>query len=262
MARKLSIRFQWEQPPACPLRMPRCGSHDGRKHIVLPSPARRRGQSTVNCPAGSPTGTESLVWISPSYGFADWVELHTILSSGADMPVAGQWSSDHWAMPMSSALATQRSLLLLFTHHITAHQMLVPGGGQRAELRQFIRVSRANHARLVPALAAVRDRMHRGPAWLDDASDPTLWALAHWRALAVAGSWVRTRDSCLVVRVADRHQAAALNASAEAIGFPIRRESGRRESRHRIVIEPQTVPAFERFILPEPKEAAVTRARR
>jgi hypothetical protein len=216
----------------------------------------------VNCPAGSPHGSEALLWISPSYGFADWVELNTILSSGADLPVTGGWSSDHWAIPLSTALATQRTLLLLFAHHVVAHQMQVPGGGRRAELRNYIRLSRANHAKLMPGLAAVRDRMHRGPAWLDDSADPTRWALAHWRALAVSGSWVRTRDASLVVRVADRHQAAALNASADVIGFALRRENGRREDRHRIVIEPQTVPTFERLILqpvPEPTEAVLAR---
>lgn len=228
----------------------------------MPPPTPRPGLLAVSCPAGSPTGTEALVWNSPSYGFADWVELHTILSSGADLPTAGQWSADHCALPMSTALATQRTLLLLFAHHVGAHQMLVPGGGRRAEVRHFIRLSRANHAKLMSGLAAVRDRMQRGPAWLDDAGDPTLWALAHWRALAVAGSWVRTRDSSLVVRVADRYQAAALHASADVIGFELRRENGRRESRHRIIIDPQTVPTFERLILQqwtEPTEAVLAR---
>lgn len=107
-------------------------------------------------------------------------------------------------------------------------------------------------------------RRSTDPAWLDDAGDPTLRALAHWRALAVAGSCVRTRDSSLVVRVADLRQAAALHASAEVIGSDLRRENGRRESRHRIIPDAQTVPSFERLILqpwPEPTEAVLTRRR-
>ena len=149
---------------------------------------------------------------------------------------------------MSTAWASQRSLLLMFAHRIVAHQVLVAGSGRRAGLRHFVRLSRASHEKLMPGLAAVRERMRRGSGWLEDSGEANRWALAHWRGLAVSGSWVRTRDASLVVRVADRYQAAALVASAEVLGLAVRRESGRREGRHRIVVDPQTVVAFERLI--------------
>ncbi len=218
------------------------------------STAGREGDLLVTPPVHHP---EPLVWLSPCFGFPDWIELYTILSFGADMPVPLHLSSGNYALPMAAGQATHRSLLLLFAHQVPARQMTVSGGGRRAAPRNYVQLTAGSYSQILPSLTAARDRLGRGSGWLDASGDATGWALAQWRGLLLSGSWVRTRDSSMILRVAQAQQAAALHASAQAIGFEVRRECGRRETRHRLVIEGNSVPTFLHRVALEARSEAM-----
>lgn len=57
---------------------------------------------------------EPLVWLSPCFGLPDWIELYTILSFDADMPVPLHLSSGNYALPMATGQATHRVVAATF----------------------------------------------------------------------------------------------------------------------------------------------------
>jgi hypothetical protein len=188
------------------------------------------------------------VWLSPCFGFTDWVELYTMWSSGSQLPLPLNSACGQYALSMATEEATRRSLLLLFAHRVPATMITSNGGGRHLALHYRVQLPRLSYEQILPALAAAGDLVEQGSRWLDASADATVWALAQWRGLLLSGSWVRTRDSSMILRVGHRQQAAALHASAQAVGFHVRRECGRRESQHRLIIEGDSVPTFLRRV--------------
>lgn len=202
-----------------------------------------RGPARTGRPGTRPVADADLVWVHPGYDDADWTELATLLAAGGRLPEP-EHTGDEVTLALPTELAQRRALVLLFAHGVAAGTREVVGVGRRAVVTHLVTLAPAEYARVRGLLESAWRRTSAGAGWLAGRSDAARWAQAHWRGLLLAGSWVRTRDSSLILRVADGRQGQAAVASAAALGVAAHRETARREARVRIVIAPQDAAPF------------------
>jgi hypothetical protein len=155
---------------------------------------------------------EELVWSRPTHSSPDWVELGALLTPLGD---AGALLRE--AIPLASAAATRRFLVVGYAHRLPVRVVSSEGDGRRKVVQRHARFEGHRRRDIRLRLRTAVNRLACGADWLGDMPDATPAALALWRATLLNNGLVGAVGSPFSLRIGAAERAAALCAAAESL---------------------------------------------
>lgn len=179
------------------------------------------------------TQVEALVWVPPSRGIADAVELYLLLSPAGRLPVP-QWSGKEVFVPVSTREVGQRAALLASSLGLQVRWGERRAGGSHAFLEVNLVLDGRGLSQLRAVLAKAMQSLEDPSVALRLAQD---WAVARavLSASVVSGSLMRRKGSGITLRTPSPERARLCLAASSTLGVAAASPpSTIKEMRHRV----------------------------
>jgi hypothetical protein len=160
---------------------------------------------------------DQLVWPRPTNSIADWFELAAILTPRGQ---ADPWKANRSvrSVPVASAPAARRLVLLSYAHQIPMRIVESGGHGRRSTVRRDAYFEGRSEHEVRRMLISAARRLEQGPSWLDGLRNPVGAATALWRASLICNGLIRSPKEAFTIRVSTTTRAAALQTAAATLG--------------------------------------------
>jgi hypothetical protein len=213
------------------------GTHPKEGQRPMPSASLLTTAGTSGCRRHR--DFDSLVWVRPTRNLADVIELYYLLADGP-RSVAGLRTLGHPQLPVPTAWAAQRTMVIALAHRVDAVLMVGHGGLRRSFDTHQVKFEGARDPHFERAVRYV-DWATRGEGLPETTWTSPQVASAMWRAAILGCYHVRTKDASLALQVSGKHHAQLLTTCAATLGFEVSALCGRREQGVRLQVPDTSV---------------------